>query len=92
MKRTSTQLAEDIRALIGSDAVTISPQQASTVVGSDPQLIRYQAKHNPQRLGFPVIVTGNRVKIPRIPFLRFMGLIDTPPEQTGADAECTSAN
>lgn len=27
-----------------------------------------------ERLGFPVMVTGNRTKIPRIPFLKFCGV------------------
>lgn len=28
----------------------------------------------PERIGFPVMVTGNRVRIPRLPFLKFMGI------------------
>lgn len=27
----------------------------------------------PERIGFPVVIIGNRVKIPRRPFLSFMG-------------------
>ena len=44
------------------------------VLGSDPQTIRDTARQRPELLGFPVILTGCRVKIPRIPFLRFMGV------------------
>ena len=33
------------------------------------------AVKSPETLGFPVIVIGSRVMIPRIPFLRFMGVI-----------------
>lgn len=44
------------------------------VLGSDPQTIRDTARQRPELLGFPVILTGSRVKIPRIPFLRFMGV------------------
>ncbi|TCW30388.1 hypothetical protein [Christensenella hongkongensis] len=39
---------------------------------SDPQDIRDQAHRDPSKLGFPVIVTGSRVKIPREGFLYFM--------------------
>lgn len=44
------------------------------VLGADPQTIRDTARQRPELLGFPVILTGSRVKIPRIPFLRFMGV------------------
>lgn len=39
---------------------------------SDPQDIRDQAHRDPSKLGFPVIVTGSRVKIPREGFIHFM--------------------
>lgn len=44
------------------------------VLGCDPNYIRCAARQKPELLGFPVVLIGNRVKIPRIPFLRFMGL------------------
>lgn len=44
------------------------------VVGSDPQQLRLTAKQRPELLGFPAILVGNRVKFPRIPFLRYMGV------------------
>ncbi len=44
------------------------------VLGADPQTIRDTARQKPYLLGFPVVLVGNRVKIPRIPFLRFMGV------------------
>lgn len=44
------------------------------VLNADPQTIRLTARQRPELLGFPVIVAGNRVKIPRIPFLRYMGV------------------
>lgn len=44
------------------------------VLGSDPQNIRDTARQRPELLGFPVILMGSRVKIPRIPFLRYMGV------------------
>ena len=44
------------------------------VLGSDPQTIRDTARQRPELLGFPVVLVKSRVKIPRIPFLRFMGV------------------
>jgi len=44
------------------------------VLGMDPQTIRDTARQRPELLGFPTVITGCRVRIPRIPFLRFMGV------------------
>lgn len=44
------------------------------VLEMNPQRIRDTARQQPQLLGFPAIITGSRVKFPRIPFLRFMGV------------------
>ena len=37
----------------------------------DPNLIRWQAHHEPEALGFPVVVMGSRVKIPKESFIKF---------------------
>ena len=42
------------------------------VLGLDPQCLRSQAQDDPVKLGFPVTVTGSRVRIPRLGFLHFM--------------------
>ena len=54
------------------DALTLTPAQVASVLNCDPQVVRISAKNRPDLLGFPVICVGNRVKIPRIPFLRFV--------------------
>lgn len=51
----------------------LTPADIAPVLGADPQDIRLAAKQHPERLGFPVCVIGTRTKIPRVPFLRFMG-------------------
>ena len=50
----------------------ITPQMAASVIGCDPHYIRVAAKQNPEKLGFTTLVSGNRVKIPRRSFIRFM--------------------
>lgn len=54
------------------DQVTITAELAAPVIGSDPNTIRLQARQAPEKLGFPVICVGSRVKIPRIPFIWFV--------------------
>lgn len=48
--------------------------EVSGVLNQDPQHLRILARQQPERLGFPVIVAGTRVRIPRIPFLRLFGV------------------
>lgn len=51
------------------------PAEVADVMGWDAHAIRVQAHQDPSRLGFPVIVYKTRTKIPKIPFLRFMGVL-----------------
>lgn len=57
-----------------ADREYFTAAEVSCVLGADPQTIRDTARQRPELLGFPVILTGTRVRIPRIPFLRFMGV------------------
>ena len=60
---------ENIRKM---DRLTITPAIAATALGCDPQKIRVQAKNRPELLGFPVTCIGRWIKIPRVPFLRYL--------------------
>lgn len=60
---------DDIRAL---DCDVITPAQAAGPLRCDPAYIRVAARDAPWALGFPVVRVGNRVKIPRLAFLRYM--------------------
>ena len=46
--------------------------QIAPILDATPQLIRETARKHPEWLGFPVIVYGSRVKIPKVPFLRYL--------------------
>ena len=59
----------EIRSL---DRDIITPDEAAGALRCDPQYIRCAAAQCPEILGFPVIRIGNRTKIPRLAFLRFM--------------------
>jgi hypothetical protein len=54
----------------GKDWLTCA--QVATVLGACPDTIRGQAHDCPEKLGFPVSIIGRRVKIPRLPFIKFM--------------------
>ena len=60
---------EEIRAS-GRDVLT--PSDVAPVLGCDPHDLRVAARQGPERLGFPVVLIGNRTKIPRIAFIKFM--------------------
>ena len=53
----------------------LSPADIAPVLHCDPQCIREQARDDPTKIGFPIIVMGHRVRIPRIPFLRYLGYL-----------------
>lgn len=59
----------------------LTPADVAPVLGCDPHYIRVAARQCPERLGFPVVLIGNRTKIPRIAFIKFM-------EGAGRDDDC----
>lgn len=56
-----------------SKELFLTPADIAEVLQTNPQLIRITAREAPQLLGFPVVVVGTRTKIPRRPFLAFLG-------------------
>lgn len=54
-----------------TDKAFLLPKDVAEVLGSNEQTIRVSARLGV--LGFPVTFVGNRTKIPRIPFLRYLG-------------------
>ena len=67
-------MSETLRELIALNRDYFVPAQVAEVLGMDAQAIRILGRRSPERLPFPVIVAGSRVKIPKIPFLRYMGV------------------
>lgn len=59
--------------LKASEKVFLTPVDIADVLGSDPQTIRIIARDCPERLGFPISRIGKYTRIPRIPFLRYLG-------------------
>lgn len=59
--------------IINTDKVCLTPADIAPILGCDPQAIRSQAQNDPRKLGFNIIITGKRIRIPRIPFLQYLG-------------------
>lgn len=62
----------DIKAL---DRDWLNASEVAAVLGTDGQGIRTWAHECPEKLGFPVVITGRkgrRVKIPKAGFLAYM--------------------
>ena len=71
----ATAWADQPRTLDALEALPteiLTCQQVAPVLGANPATIHLQATDRPELLGFPVIVMGSRVKIPKQPFLAFM--------------------
>lgn len=50
----------------------LTPKEVAGCLGCTPYAINQQAAADAGKLGFPVIMVGKRVKIPRKAFIRFM--------------------
>jgi hypothetical protein len=80
-------MAYTLDDLAGLSKPFLTADDVSGILQMNPHTIRLTAKQCPERLCFPVIIAGDvnddhyaRVKIPRIPFLRAMGV------ETGEEA------
>lgn len=62
---TLQQIESDTREIL-------IPADIAPILECDPHDIRVAAHQKPELLGFPVVLIGNRVKIPRLAFLKFM--------------------
>lgn len=49
------------------------PAEVAEVLESDAQTIRMTARETPELIGYAFTFSGNHMKIPRVPFLRWLG-------------------
>lgn len=56
-----------------SDKVFLTPNDVAPVLRSDPHAVRVTARQRPDLLGFEFTFIGNRMKIPRLAFLHWLG-------------------
>ena len=55
-----------------SDKEVLTCQDVAPLLKCNPATLHMQAMKAPKRLGFPVIVMGSRVKIPKRPFIAYL--------------------
>lgn len=55
-----------------SSKEVLTCKDVAPLLQCNPATLHMQATKAPKKLGFPVIVMGSRVKIPRRPFLAYM--------------------
>ena len=60
--------------LIASEKLYFTPGDVCAVLQTNPQTIRVTARQRPDLIGYEFTFSGNRMKIPKIPFLRFLGV------------------
>lgn len=65
-----------IQEMEKSTKLYLTAEDIAPYLQCDPQAIRITARNHPDWLGFPVVCTEHRVKIPRKPFLRFLGRLE----------------
>ena len=56
-----------------SNKVMLTPADVAPVLGCGQYYISIAARDKPETLGFPFMRSGNRTKIPRKAFLKFLG-------------------
>lgn len=74
--------------MLVSDKVFLLTEDVAELLGCKPYSINAQAQQDPAKLGFPVCVTGSRVRIPRLGFLHWMtyGITRLTPAEKGDTA------
>lgn len=65
-------MAPELKELVKSEKPIITPREAARVLHCTPYLLNLQLKKG--TLPFPAFVVGQRVKIPRVPFLKYLGV------------------
>ena len=61
-----------LQDIIAMDKDFLTPVEVAGVLNCSPQLIRSQVEQHPELLSFHFCKVGNRIKIPRESFIRWM--------------------
>lgn len=68
----TVQINEKIKEIKNSSDAYLLAEDAARALGIAPQKLREQAKDEPEKLGFNIIVVGTSIRIPRGPFLDYV--------------------
>lgn len=69
-------LTPAVLAIMDKDGFFLTPQDIAPVLNANPNTIRDTAKEHPEQIGYPFTFNGKLMKIPKIPFLNFLGFGD----------------
>ncbi len=70
---SESQSTTELNRITALDKYFLTADDVSKFLGKGAQNIRAQAHIDPSKLGFPVVVTGQRVSIPKDGFLKVFG-------------------
>lgn len=78
--------------VLESDAFVLNAADIAPIIKTNANHIQDQAHNDPTKLGFPVIVHGHRVKIPRLGFIYYMQYgYATPHDNKNAPTEAATS-
>ena len=63
-----------IDEIVQSDKLMLTADDLQGVIGISATRIYEQARKDPEKLGFPVVVACDTVRIPRRPLLKWLGI------------------
>ena len=86
----TTAAQKALEAILVSDKIFLTPAEVAPILGVAAHYIRVAARQHPDDLKFPFEVYGTRTKIPRIPFLKYLG-VNVDRQQTQEIIEKPSA-
>jgi len=59
--------------VLASDKDMLTPYDIAPILRANPATLRMTARDYPERVKFPFVFSGNRMKIPRLGFIAWMG-------------------
>lgn len=65
---------DNLELILCSDSLFLKPKDIAPLLETTEATILNTARFNPERIGFPFTFCGKYMKIPRIPFLKFLGI------------------
>lgn len=69
-----TRECEALDKILCKESLMLTPDEIAPLLDSTPQTIRKTAKEHPELVGFPFTYCGKQMRIPKQPFLEFIGI------------------
>ena len=75
--------------ILAMNTPVITGTQAAQAMGMDTTRLLGYAREKPELIQFPYQVSGKRMKVPRVPFLRWAGYSDEEIKRSASEATLT---